>query len=483
MSEAETVKQFPKSGLEGVYEYTQHSFWGGAWYPYWSLILITILGGFFGLDHLYLRSPSTAVLKFIINLFGYGLWYIYDLIQICGEKETVLKYGLSVPGIGPLGVGAGMFKDNHPGETPSKSPFRFLAYMFLVWLACGLEYLVAGDSNGALAKFISMFLFPIGFIWTILNIFNALFNTKSLFTHGSYRMFPFNWFMDPYGLNKLGPIDQPQPRPPGNCDPGGAKGVFRNIIDKLFYVLNIIRDAIVGLIEKIVKLLGIVITTAINIVLPGVRPAAATVIQATKSVAGAAGAAADVAKAGLEGTASVLEVGGKAATGIIGTAGDLTTQVIEAAEHPAALTTAVASDLSHKIPAGINAASAIPSAVTSQLSSLTTSEGIKAAAKAPLAAAKASEGMIANPLVPLVPPKSLTDAATSVINKQSGGSLDILDAFDGSSMALFLLFVVLLGGGTYYALRRLNTAEVKQPSKKENDRRKGSERNDAPPQS
>jgi len=448
MSEGQAESQ-TKSRLEGLFGYTQHSFWGGAWYPYWSLILVTIFGGFFGLDHLYLRSPSTAVLKFVLNIVGLGLWYFYDLIQILAEKDTVMKYGLSVPGIGPLGIGAGMFKDNHPGEPPSKSPFRYLAYMCLVWLPFGFEYLVAGDSNGALAKFISMFLLPIGIIWTILNVFNAYFNTKSLFTKGSYRMFPFNWFMDPYGLSKLGPIDQPQPRPPDRCDPGGAKGVFRTILDRF------------------VTALTWAIGSAMNIILPGVRPAvgaAATLAQTTAEV----------------GTAAV-----GAAGKVLTSSASLASQVIDAAAHPAAVTTAVASELAGKIPGATAAAAALPSAVSSQVAPLVTPEGIQAAAKAPLAAVQAVKGLNANPLVPLVPPASITEPLATMAKNQVGGSLAVLDAFDGSSTALFLLFIVLLGGGTYYALRRLNNSGILPSNKKEDDRqqRKGSERNDAPPQS
>ena len=74
-----------------MFDYTQKSFWGGSWYPYWTLIVATILGGFFGLDHIWLRSPTSGLLKFIVNILTLGLWYFYDMIQILGEKENVMK--------------------------------------------------------------------------------------------------------------------------------------------------------------------------------------------------------------------------------------------------------------------------------------------------------------------------------------------------------------------------------------------------------
>ena len=57
-----------------MFDYTQQPFWRGPWYPYWSLIIISIFGGLFGLDHFWLRSPLTGVLKMIVNIFGLGIW-------------------------------------------------------------------------------------------------------------------------------------------------------------------------------------------------------------------------------------------------------------------------------------------------------------------------------------------------------------------------------------------------------------------------
>ena len=66
----------------GAFDYTQKPFWRGVWYPYWSLILVSILGGLFGLDHWYLRSPVSGVLKLIVNVLTFGLWYFYDILVL-----------------------------------------------------------------------------------------------------------------------------------------------------------------------------------------------------------------------------------------------------------------------------------------------------------------------------------------------------------------------------------------------------------------
>ena len=63
---SETAEKKPR--FAGVFDYTQKAYWGGPWYPYWSLLLVSVFGGFIGLDHLYLRSPTTGICKFIVNI-------------------------------------------------------------------------------------------------------------------------------------------------------------------------------------------------------------------------------------------------------------------------------------------------------------------------------------------------------------------------------------------------------------------------------
>lgn len=197
--------------IADTFAYTRKSFWGGPYYSYWMLIVASIFFGFFGLDHFLLRSPLTGVAKFLVNIFGLGLWYFYDLLQILGEKETVMEHGLTAPLVGSLGIGAGMFMDSQPDAKPSRSPWRYLLYLALVWLPFGLDSLVAGDANGAMVKFATNLLFFI--TWPVIlvsmgtAIYRAYGDPKGLFNEGVDRSFPFNWFMDPKGPSVLGPVD------------------------------------------------------------------------------------------------------------------------------------------------------------------------------------------------------------------------------------------------------------------------------------
>jgi hypothetical protein len=431
------------------FDYTQARYWGGPWYPYWSLIVITVFGGFFGLDHLYLRSPTTAILKLIFNIFGLGLWYFYDLIQIFGEKQNVTQFGLSAPIFGPLGIGAGMFTDSYPrGVETSRSPFRYLAYLTLLGIPFGFDYLVAGDTNGALVKFLTGFiplLWPIAFFWTAYNVFRAFFMPKHLFDNGMYRFFPFNWFMDSYGLSKLGPIDQPQPRPPDNCDPGGSKGMFRSIYNFLF-----------GWIETVlIPIITLFVRSVINIVLPGVQPAVVATSAAVQTGATAAGTIATAA-----GTAA------SAAGKVASAAGTFGANVIQAASTPVVKTTSVASQVVQKGPEGFSQLGSAATSASKKLNSFATPSGLKDLAKnTPAAAASAAAPIAYN-------------SSGSVVQKGGAMLLENSIHFDTTTLILFLFFTTILASGTYFAIRRLNNNLPLFQKKKEDER---SERNDTPP--
>jgi len=206
-----------------MFDYTQSKFWGGPWYSYTMLTVISLIGGLFGLDHLWLRSPLSAFLKFIVNILTLGLWYFYDLLQLFGEKESVMKNGLGAPFVGPLGIGAGMFVDSNPNAEKAKAPYYFLLYMFLLWVPFGLDFFIAGNSYGALAKAFCTVLFllwPIAFIWGFVNIGRAVFTPKTLFTQGTYHMFPVSMFLGTNGPSTLGPTDV------NNVDECGSRGLL-----------------------------------------------------------------------------------------------------------------------------------------------------------------------------------------------------------------------------------------------------------------
>lgn len=251
------------SKFADTFSYTRGSYWGGPWYSYWTLIVATILFGFFGGDHFWLRSPTTGILKLLINVLGLGIWWMYDILQILGEPDRVQKHGLSVPLVGHLGIGAGVFVDNNPDAPLSRSPWRFLGYLLLVCLPFGFDFFIAGDSNGGIARLMTtllFFLWPFGFIWGCVNMFRAFITPQKLFEEGTYRMFPFNWIMDSNGPSVVGPKDVT-----------GSSGIFSSILAPM-----------------------------LGLFFPGISPAVESVALATRATAGAVGAAASTTGAIIE---------------------------------------------------------------------------------------------------------------------------------------------------------------------------------------
>lgn len=102
-----------------------------------TLFWISLLGGVFGLDHFYLRSPLTGLLK-LITFGGIGLWYLWDVLQISTEADRVKLYGLSTPLDITTGIAQGMITD----ATNYTQPTSFIAYAALAML--GLEALAEG---------------------------------------------------------------------------------------------------------------------------------------------------------------------------------------------------------------------------------------------------------------------------------------------------------------------------------------------------
>jgi hypothetical protein len=111
-----------------------------------TLRLLTIIGGGLGLDHIYLRSPVTGFIK-LITLGGFGIWYLWDILQVFLEKERVVKYGLTAPFDVPLpsltGVGQGMITDQPTGyQTIANFPLYILSTLLGF---TGFDSLIAGN--------------------------------------------------------------------------------------------------------------------------------------------------------------------------------------------------------------------------------------------------------------------------------------------------------------------------------------------------
>jgi hypothetical protein len=72
----------------------------------WWLSLV----GFLGLDHFYLRSPKSGLLKLATG-GGFLIWWLWDLFQLTSEKSRVLKFGMTAPFDWMTGFGQGTIVD------------------------------------------------------------------------------------------------------------------------------------------------------------------------------------------------------------------------------------------------------------------------------------------------------------------------------------------------------------------------------------
>ncbi len=185
------------AGKMPPYFYTQRDFWGGPTLSYPIYVILTFIGGLVGLDHLYLRSPGTAVLKTVVNVLTLGFWYFYDIIQATTESDYVKTSGLSMPFYGPAGIGAGSFLKT--GEVSNNSsPLMFLLFAIGVFvLPYGLDYVIAGDMKGAVMKMLSTF-WLFGIVYGVINIYKLVMHPERVLCEGTSRYAPFTFV----GLNE-----------------------------------------------------------------------------------------------------------------------------------------------------------------------------------------------------------------------------------------------------------------------------------------
>ena len=142
---------------------------------------LTILGGFFALDHLYLRSPLTFLAKLFINMLFFGVWYVYDMSQALFNSDVVKLYGLGVPILGPKGIAAGVLSK----EEPSKLHWNFFIYALCLMMGgvFGLDSFILGDNQtGAirLILLISAIGAPIAIGWWMYHLFLFFTDTEGV---------------------------------------------------------------------------------------------------------------------------------------------------------------------------------------------------------------------------------------------------------------------------------------------------------------
>lgn len=196
-------------------DYTSGKFWGGTVLPFWVLMVFTAfpLTGFFGIDHLLFRSPSTALMKGFTNIFTFGLWYVYDMVQVFSDKQFIKDYGLSKPMSGPAGLGLDYFSGISGKDVLSPSNSGFISIVFFIlYLATslmpfGVSNFVAGDVEGGIAKFLlsfglwGIFWIPFLFIAGFFEVFRNFTETGKIFTEGALRPPPVSLLLKSTGYS------------------------------------------------------------------------------------------------------------------------------------------------------------------------------------------------------------------------------------------------------------------------------------------
>lgn len=313
----------PPAGFKGPV-HTTGGYWGGHVLPYWAWLLFAIFPftGFFGIDHLLFRSPTTAMAKGLLNIVTLGSWYFYDIFQGLADREYVKNYGLSTP-FGPKGLAFQYFSGVSGEDTMPRSSvgflqvFMFVLFCFSVFTPFGAPNFLAGDISGAMIKalwsvilFLAMGPLLVSFVGGVHESYRLLTNPQDVFEKGASRL----------PLNKIPRI---------HIDPFGLS---RNLMTPSAYAKEAARleKANMGFFSRVLASLGLVKQ------LPVVG----------QVVAGAEAGAAAVGQS--------LEKGGKAIGAIIGTGADVVTtgaQVAKAATGAAAALTAVPGALAQGVAA------------------------------------------------------------------------------------------------------------------------------------
>lgn len=154
---------------------------------------LSILGGYLALDHLYLRSPLTFLAKLIVNVLCFGVWWLYDALNVIFNRDVVRVYGLGVPGLGPKGIGAGVLAN----DTASSIHMNFFIYAIALLFGgiIGLDSFLVGDKRSGIIRLVSVItviFMPIALLWWGYNIIRFFISTESVVNeHSEYFGSPF----------------------------------------------------------------------------------------------------------------------------------------------------------------------------------------------------------------------------------------------------------------------------------------------------
>lgn len=252
--------------------HTRIDFWKTPHYKKSHLFWITLLFGFFGFHHLFLRSPQTFIIMLIANFLTFGYTWWYDLITIkTSTVQELNTYGLE-SALYPFGVAQGMFieDDQTPSETSPPSPLWFLLYFLTIPIGA-LSSAIAGDTSNGIARFLNIITGPIGWIvngiYIFLDYINVIVYPDSFFSEGVKRYFPFTLFMDPnQHSNRITGKEDFQEDP--TCQ---RKGFFSEILVLALPIISIINPGLAKSIEQGMATAKTAVNTATSVAQKGVE--------------------------------------------------------------------------------------------------------------------------------------------------------------------------------------------------------------------
>ena len=174
--------------------------WGGPDRNYYEFVVISVLLGLVGGDHIYLRSFKTAGLKALVNLCTFGSWYWWDLLQIFTNGEVVKTEGLASPLDWIRNIGRGVFVDKAKDPTEYVSQKSYVVFalcaVFFGFFAADKFYM--GDYVAGVAKLVlclNIFTFLIGWVWAGYDAWNAVFSEKEILEQGIPNAPGIGWLL------------------------------------------------------------------------------------------------------------------------------------------------------------------------------------------------------------------------------------------------------------------------------------------------
>jgi hypothetical protein len=172
---------------------TSLEFWKTSTLNYTFYWLLAVFLGFFGADMLYLRSPWMMIAKFMVNLFTFGYWWIYDAVEATFNKTQVQLVGPSAPFYGPLGIAGGQFMGAPGTQEQLDKHYTFALYTIVVCIGgiFGADSFLVGDKMSGWIRLISLVTIifaPVALLWWAYKMFMLWFQTGSVIDQ-EYKFF------------------------------------------------------------------------------------------------------------------------------------------------------------------------------------------------------------------------------------------------------------------------------------------------------